>query len=299
MSVSPQTRVPSLPSNADRSSFSREAPEVIAAVPQQPQQQQSQLPRPSLAQSQPTTALTMANDGTTTPLKRKLEDRDLSLKELELNVPRPPPGAVNGRTPSDRDEAMTQDGDVRMAQTSEVVRRKSKRYSQRPLWARDCSILGDNLPKKDNFVLRKRAPPAPQSNGSVSAKPRGSIHPSPQASRAQVPPPPPEPTTDDMLGPWEPSIVNVKPLEELAKSISDFLFVQVMCHPDRGEIANRGIQFEIEAKLGVLIDKDTNTRVHRGVDSECILTDSGRTAFKNGLSEVSYFITCQHLDSVN
>ena len=218
-------------------------------------------------------------------MKRKIEDRDLSPRELERKETRPPPGAVNGRTP----EAITQDGDIKMTESPSAARKKPTYYAEKPIWAQSCRMLGKKLPNKANFVLQHRA--HSHVNGSVASKRKGSIHPSPKVARAQPPQPPPEPTPEDILGPWEPSITSVKPLEELAKVMSDFLFMHVIGHPDRGEITNRGIQFEIEAKLGVLIDKDTNSRVQRGVDTECILSDGGRTAFKSGLSEVSLFPT--------
>lgn len=69
--------------------------------------------------------------------------------------------------------------------------------------------------------------------------------------------------------------------------MADFLFIHVINNQDMQEITSRGIQFEIEAKLGTLIDKDTNQRVDRFVTTECILDDNGRVAFKSSMTEVS------------
>jgi len=93
--------------------------------------------------------------------------------------------------------------------------------------------------------------------------------------------------TEDLLGPWEPCIIGVKPYEEVSKTIADFIFINVISNPDNGEIINRGVQFEIEAKLGTLIDKDTNERVDKYVSTECVLQDTGRIAFKSSMSAVS------------
>jgi hypothetical protein len=90
-----------------------------------------------------------------------------------------------------------------------------------------------------------------------------------------------------MLGPWEPSITGLKPYEELSRQVADFLFVNVLKTPDMGEITSRGIQFEVEAKLGTLIDRDTNHRISRGVASECVLSDNNRVAFKSSMTEVN------------
>jgi hypothetical protein len=69
--------------------------------------------------------------------------------------------------------------------------------------------------------------------------------------------------------------------------VADFLFLNVINTPDMREISSRGIQFEIEAKLGTLIDRDTNQRVDRGIASECVLMDNSRVAFKSSMTEVS------------
>jgi hypothetical protein len=69
--------------------------------------------------------------------------------------------------------------------------------------------------------------------------------------------------------------------------IADFLFVHVVNSEDMQEISSRGIKFEVEAKLGTLIDKDTNHRVERALESEVILQNTGRVAFKSSMTEVS------------
>lgn len=94
-----------------------------------------------------------------------------------------------------------------------------------------------------------------------------------------------EPTPADILGPWEATITGVKPYEEISKAIADFLFINVVNASDIQEITGRGIQFEIEAKLGTLIDKDTNHRVQRSLESECILESSSRVAFRSSMTE--------------
>jgi hypothetical protein len=76
-------------------------------------------------------------------------------------------------------------------------------------------------------------------------------------------------------------------LEELSKNVADFLFIHVINNQDMQEITSRGIQFEIEAKLGTLIDKDTNQRVDRFVATECVLDENGRVAFRSSMTEVS------------
>lgn len=222
-----------------------------------------------------------------TPAKRKLDDRNLSPKELEHKEARPPPGASNGlhvKTNLDSKAPIA------------APKRKRTRHAQPPTWAQSAHSLGNKMPTQANFVLQKRA--HAHLNGKVegSANPdRTSRQGSPEASRASQPAAATttkptsaaaEPGPQNILGPWEASITGVKPYEEMSKAVADFIFIHVVNNPDIKEITSRGIQFEIEAKLGTLIDKDTNYRVDRLLDSECILHDTGRVAFRSSMTEV-------------
>lgn len=239
------------------------------------------------------------NERATTPAKRKLADRDLSPRELEHKEVRPAPGDING-------------GHVPKKQTSPAAIKKEKAspsnirkkriiWHEEPIWAKSARMLGKQLPSHPNFVLQKRI--HSHLNG---GKPEGippkarSRNASPEAVKSQPhrvsqpgPLVPPESGPQDLLGSWEASITGMKPYEEASKTVADFLFLNVANNPDFQEITSRGIKFEIEAKLGKLIDKDTNHRVDRQVASEAILEDTGRTAFKSSMTEVSNLTTCR------
>jgi hypothetical protein len=89
-----------------------------------------------------------------------------------------------------------------------------------------------------------------------------------------------------LLGPWEASITNSLPQEQFSKEVADFFFQYVVLNEDINEIQNRGVKFEIEAKLGMLIDKTTNQRVELPVRSECVLSESGNwLGFKSSMTE--------------
>lgn len=95
---------------------------------------------------------------------------------------------------------------------------------------------------------------------------------------------------DGPLGPWEPSITNVIPSEEITRKIMDFLFLEVVERKDVDDGPIPGVQLEIEAKLGQLIDKNTNERVRLPVLTECIFNKdhpSWRTSFRSSMTEVS------------
>lgn len=70
------------------------------------------------------------------------------------------------------------------------------------------------------------------------------------------------------------------------KLVADFLFQHIILNPDLGEIQSRGVKFEIEAKLGMLIDKGTNQRVDLPVFNEVILNDAGAwLGFRSSMTE--------------
>lgn len=238
------------------------------------------------------------------PAKRKLEDRDLTRDELEKHDVRPPPfEAPNGY--ESKAEAIT-------TAPPDKQRRKPVRYSKPPVWAQR-HVEGIHL-NAGNFVLRQHAHNVgTQSNGktsSISNSERASRHPSPAEKRsiapaqpppavvpqaahaipapfAQPPPPLEPPNAGKVLGPWETCINGGKPMDEIGTAVADFLYQQVVANDDMGEIQSRDVQFEIEAKLGTLISKDTNERVELPVQTECVLVQTGRVAFQSNMSEVS------------
>ncbi|KAM0551914.1 hypothetical protein ACHAPJ_008253 [Fusarium lateritium] len=265
-SVSPKTRVPSLQSNPDPLAA------FAAADARAKQPVQAPIPQP----------MSIDTERAATPAKRKLEDRDLSPKQ-EPEEKRIRPTEVNGGQVHVKRESLTSSSP--MAPTG----KRRRRYSQPPIWAQDFRKLGHKMPNNANFVLQKRV--HSHINGKQEPNSRSSRHPSPEATRANPPAhsaPPAEPQPADVLGPWEPSITGVKPFEDISRQVADFLFVNVLSTPDMQEIASRGIDFEVEAKLGTLIDRDTNHRIDRGIASECVLLDSNRVAFKSSMTEAAH-----------
>ncbi len=98
------------------------------------------------------------------------------------------------------------------------------------------------------------------------------------------------------LGPWEPSILNIIPAEELVRVVSDFLFNEVVLRKDvgvgpAGGLANQGAVLEIEAKIGRLIDKSTMDRLRLPVMTECVVSQADpnlRISFESSMTEVRY-----------
>ena len=154
------------------------------------------------------------------------------------------------------------------------------------------------LGRSENYVLQEHRPPSINGNHDVKSE-RVSRNTSPEATK-QAPPAPaapivttaavaPEPVDvpKDMLGPWEPSLCGFRPFEEVSKRVADWLYVMVVSNPNSVEIHSRGIQIEVEAKLGIIIDRDTNRRLEGFMDTECLLKDTQKTAFQSSMNEVS------------
>ncbi|TDZ19074.1 mRNA-capping enzyme subunit beta [Colletotrichum orbiculare MAFF 240422] len=208
-----------------------------------------------------------------TPAKRKLADRDLSPQELERKESRPPPAEVNGGPTLSR---------------SPVAQRRKKIHTTAPIWAQQWNAREGKRLKLANFELQKRGPPHVNGRPEPKQETNTSRHTSPEAARS-VPPPVQEPKADNLLGPWEESILGTRPYEELSRQVADFLFSNIIQHRVFNEISSqRDVEYEIEAKLGVLIDRDTNDRVDRAIASECILFDNGRLAFKSSMTEAMH-----------
>ena len=97
------------------------------------------------------------------------------------------------------------------------------------------------------------------------------------------------------LGPWEPSILDMEPTEDMTKVISDWLFTEVVLKQGigvgpAGGSASKGAVIEIEAKVGRLIDQNTNDRLRLPVASECVISQSDpnmRINFESSMTEVS------------
>ncbi|KAL8756587.1 MAG: hypothetical protein Q9184_004455 [Pyrenodesmia sp. 2 TL-2023] len=96
-----------------------------------------------------------------------------------------------------------------------------------------------------------------------------------------------------VLGPWEPTITDVIPAEELTRTVMDYLIHTVVqmngvaFGPAGGSTTGRGAMVEIEAKIGQIIDQNTNDRLRLPVETECVLSRSDpnlRTQFRSSMT---------------
>ena len=104
----------------------------------------------------------------------------------------------------------------------------------------------------------------------------------------------PRDANEEVLGPWEKSITDMEPADEIMRTIADFLFTEIVLRNDVGAgpvggASAPGAVLEIEAKIGQIIDKNTNERLRLPVMTECVVSKNDpnlRIAFKSSMTEV-------------
>ncbi|KAL8969672.1 MAG: hypothetical protein Q9183_001889 [Haloplaca sp. 2 TL-2023] len=166
------------------------------------------------------------------------------------------------------------------------VSKSRVRYSEIPIFARSVRPPGRPGPSSyGSSASNPRPPPL------ASAAPEANGHSITNNSTAQSPL---DPT--GILGSWEPTITNVIPGEELTREIMNYLVSTIMrmngvTYGPAGGTAGSGAMVEIEAKIGQIIDKNTNDRLRIPVSTECILNrndPSLRTVFKSSMNEAQH-----------
>lgn len=297
MSVSPKTRVPSLPSNGSHRPPSTSSDANPYQPQPQPQSQTQSQPQPQRLTPASLNNSTMESQHPTTPAKRKLEQRDLGPDDLDNDRKAPPPPQMNGN----HDLPL-----AKMAQVSEppaVLQRKRVKYGQTPVWAITCRDRSQVIAKSRNFALKHHGRQQAAAGGLVNGSNRNDVigniksehvsrHASPETTRSTTVVKSEEPnyrepsTFNGAPFPWEPTISNETPKNIVCREVADFLGINVLQFPQIEEVQNRGAQFEIEAKLGTIIDKQTNDRIFFPEirAGECVLSGN-RVAFRSSMTE--------------
>lgn len=228
----------------------------------------------------------------------------------------PPPSVAKMKSPSpsiaDATEQETADKRSLPALTSSDDRpieapKKRRRNDPLPIYAR--SARKEMLTKKQHNqsagsqpALARQEPasirpatPSPDQLGSSTAKnfkhgTNGHLNPTGESNTSTFT----KPADAGPLGDWEENILNTRPSEESVKAIMDFLYREVVGRPDvgvgpAGGGSSKGAMMEIEAKIGQLIDKNTNERLRLPILTECVLNRDDpvlRVNFKSSMTEV-------------
>ncbi|KAI1823306.1 CYTH-like domain-containing protein [Xylaria intraflava] len=290
MSVSPKTRVPSLPSSAGRS----------ASTEQDPIHSQQRLqPHPP-----PGSVISMESQRDVTPAKRKIDDRDLRPDEVEHQRQPPPPPKLNGNHAPPPQSSST-------SPTMNPKRRII--HGTAPIWAQ-CGRKR-KIAASRNFSIKQHGGGLLSSAASVNGAPseagpaikaeQASRHPSPEAARSATlaREEPPKVAVKDPLSfggqpfPWEPTIESSKPIDVISRSVADFFVFNVLQGPNPAELRARGAQVEIEAKLGTIIDKSTNDRIELRIQAgECVIGEGSRIAFRSSMTTNQHQVLNEYLN---
>jgi hypothetical protein len=93
------------------------------------------------------------------------------------------------------------------------------------------------------------------------------------------------PPRDPTEGPWEPSIMNIIPYEDLTRSVCQWIVGTI----GNAETPSGGAVFEIEAKIGEICAADDGERINLPVSTETIFNkDKFRaTKFESTMNVVS------------
>jgi hypothetical protein len=207
-----------------------------------------------------------------------MADREASVEEPQMaHYPDMKPSVNGDHRPSQSDTA-----------SPRPPPKKRMRYTEPPIWAQ-------SIKSKPVFASRNKAPAkmnGKQPDAAFHQNPpmarpetNGNRQVSPAVSRPGTIDAPPDPSI--LLGPWDKCITGTPPFDQHTKGIADFLYETVVSRNDIGELSSRGVEIEIEAKLGQIIDKETNHRLRLPVKTICILEESQRIGFRSSMTEAS------------
>lgn len=205
-------------------------------------------------------------------MKRKMEDREMSFEAPQRVEQYNDKPQTNGDSQTNSSATMS----------PQQPPKKRTRYTEPPIWARSAKGV-KGLGRKING----RQTPQPSAQGPPATLIKQEINGVRQASPAI----PRSVTGNDVdwdgpLGAWEPTISGTKPPAEMTKLVADFLYMHVVSRDDTRELASRGVEVEIEAKLGQLVSKETNERLNLPIRSETVLSDNRFVSFKSTMTEV-------------
>lgn len=188
-------------------------------------------------------------------------------------------------------------------ESAHPVKRVKKRYAEPPIWARFAKSnprYGNNpqslAPPPQQLVRRPSPHPQIRANAPQpqQAQPNGHAPPAITNGTPSAPPSSLAPAIHPRLGPWEVNIKNVQPMNDMLREIGDFLYI----HATRNDIGAgdaRSGTLEIEAKLGTLIDRNTNSRIATMSRTNQVIdhaiTQRGGIRFESFMTEVCLYMS--------
>ncbi|KAJ5579851.1 uncharacterized protein N7459_005836 [Penicillium hispanicum] len=204
---------------------------------------------------------------------------------------------------------MEVDNEPRARVESQPPKPRRRRYNEPPIYAQrslrnkgKCPIIPNPQPpipkyargsERESWASRRKSAAPGLTATSAPPPPVRTLGAAPSANGPPVHPPAPSTPHVGLLGPWEPSITGFIPYEEITKMLCDFLFQHVVMRNDvaagpAGSAAvGHGAIIEVEAKLGHVMDKDRNERLHLPILTESVVNRDNshfRTAFESSMT---------------
>jgi len=178
--------------------------------------------------------------------------------------------------------------------------KKRIRYTEPPIWAQsvrgkaNLALSGNRMGSKVNG--KQPASTALARNQPLAVKSEANGHSQVQAwtNRPGSQAPVAEDDPSAILGPWNKSINGTKPYEQMTRIVADWIYQNVVSRSDFGELESRGVEIEIEAKLGQIVDTQTNQRYRLPVLSECVIADMPHITFRSSMTEVRNLSQCSY-----
>lgn len=189
-------------------------------------------------------------------------------------------------------------------------KKTKKRYAHPPIWARYAPSNPNYDPAVDHLLGPPPDPtqarrPSPRPNLQV-VTPQQQTQPTPQPQ--QQPPAmtqsnghpahpmmnghgPPSAPMHPFLGPWEPCIKgSMAQSDQFTLQVGKYLFEEILRRSDVGVDDAHNGALEIEAKLGTLVDRNTDQRVHLPVQNPAVLDRnmSSRLRFESHMTEAQH-----------
>ncbi|GAB7338429.1 hypothetical protein MBLNU457_4718t1 [Dothideomycetes sp. NU457] len=288
---------------------------------EQPQSTYSQQPPPpSLPTHQSSTGTSLSNPAVGSPTTYRHSQPPAPGLTTPLTLQQP----LKEQTESvHQDMAKKRRAEESPEETRAETKKQRKVYPEPPIWAR----LGKFNPR---YNQQTAAYPNLASAGwhATQPQPQSTLNPqirtphqapksSPQPQTNGHPPGPPAmsaPTSSDqpynsekskvtrLLGmPWEVSITDSKPIDPVLRSVLDFLFYQLVRRPHIETADIPMGAFEIEAKLGILVDRGTKQRLNFPNTTAMVLDQgfSARSvAFESFMGEEQHKTMNQFLNDV-
>jgi hypothetical protein len=255
---------------------------IVSHPPQPPPHLDTNLPPPSQVLSASPASASQTSISHFSPVMTP--SSSLQTRQPSFSVkPSPTPESLPPRPPTSNGSHQPSVTPPQPAAQPLPPPRKKRRYdpSNLPPWARRKH---PRVSVEAGPIMTSMGPPARPRSETPGQNGLGTNHaPPPPSNRAP-------PTTDS--GTWEPSIDNTEPYDEIVRKLCDFLFENVVTAPP--EVAS---MIEVEAKLGILIDQNTQQRIFLPVQTEAVLHGSGDLRFESQMNEAQHKATNAFLNS--